>query len=31
MPLPTDFAMLLFFCAALFLISLRNVRRRWIA
>jgi ABC-2 type transport system permease protein len=31
MPLPIDFAMLLFFCAALFLISLRNVRRRWIA
>jgi ABC-2 type transport system permease protein len=31
MPLPIDFGMLLFFCAALFLISLRNVRRRWIA
>lgn len=31
MPLPIDFGMLLFFCGMLFLVSLRNVRRRWIA
>jgi len=31
MSLPIDFTMLLLFCATLFLVSLRNVRRRWIA
>ena len=31
MPLPVDFGMLLLFGAALFLISQRNIRRRWIA
>lgn len=31
MPFPIDFAMLLFFCGILFLVSLRNARRRWIA
>jgi ABC-2 type transport system permease protein len=30
-PFLADFALLLLFCAALFLISLRNIRRRWIA
>jgi ABC-2 type transport system permease protein len=30
MPLLVDFGMLLLFCAALFLVSLRNIRRRWI-
>jgi len=29
-PLAIDFGMLLFFCATLFLISLRNIKRRWI-
>jgi len=31
MPLPVDFGMLLLFGGALFLISQRNIRRRWIA
>jgi ABC-2 type transport system permease protein len=31
MTLPLDFGMLLLFCAALFLTSLRNIRKRWIA
>jgi ABC-2 type transport system permease protein len=31
MPLLMDFGMLLLFCVALFLVSLRNIRRRWIA
>ncbi len=30
MPVVMDFGMLLFFCATLFLISLRNIKRRWI-
>jgi ABC-2 type transport system permease protein len=30
MPFLIDFVMLLFFCASLFLLSLRNIRRRWI-
>jgi ABC-2 type transport system permease protein len=30
MPVAMDFGMLLFFCATLFLISLRNIKRRWI-
>ncbi|MFH1490348.1 MAG: ABC transporter permease [Pseudomonadota bacterium] len=30
MPLTTDFALLCGFCVALFLISLRNINRRWI-
>lgn len=30
MPFPTDFALLGGFCAALFLISLRNIKRKWI-
>jgi ABC-2 type transport system permease protein len=30
MPLFVDFGMLFLFCAVLFLVSLRNVRRRWI-
>jgi ABC-2 type transport system permease protein len=30
MPLVTDFALLLLFCAALFIVSLRNIRKRWI-
>jgi ABC-2 type transport system permease protein len=29
-PILTDFALLLVFCAGLFLISLRNIKRRWI-
>lgn len=31
MPLPLDFALLAVFCTLLFVVSLRNVRRRWIA
>jgi ABC-2 type transport system permease protein len=31
MPLLMDFGMLLLFCVALFLVSLRNIRGRWIA
>lgn len=31
MPMPLDFGMLFIFCSALFLISLRNIRKRWIA
>ena len=30
MPILTDFALLIVFCTGLFLISLRNIRRRWI-
>jgi len=30
MPIPTDFALLIVFCTGLFLISLRNIKRRWI-
>lgn len=30
MSLPADFGLLLFFCIILFLISLRNIRKRWI-
>ncbi len=30
MPVSIDFGMLLFFCATLFLISLKNIKRRWI-
>jgi ABC-2 type transport system permease protein len=31
MPYLLDFSMLLAFCAILFLVSLRNIRRSWIA
>ncbi|MFH1221301.1 MAG: hypothetical protein V1694_12740 [Candidatus Eisenbacteria bacterium] len=31
MPLLMDFGMLLLFCVALFLVSLRSIRRRWVA
>jgi ABC-2 type transport system permease protein len=31
LPMGVDFALLCLFCAALFLLSLRNIRRRWIA
>ena len=31
MPVWLDFIMLALFCAVLFLVSLRNVRRKWIA
>jgi len=31
MPLPMDFALLILFSIGLFLVSLRNIRRRWIA
>jgi len=31
MPFAMDIGMLLVFCSALFLVSLRNIRRRWIA
>ena len=31
MPLALDFGMLLFFCAALFWVSLLNIKKRWIA
>lgn len=30
MPVPIDIGMLLFFCGTLFLISLKNIKRRWI-
>jgi len=30
MPILTDFGLLIFFCTVLFLISLRNIKRRWI-
>jgi ABC-2 type transport system permease protein len=30
MPVPIDFLLLVIFCVGLFLISLRNIRRRWI-
>jgi ABC-2 type transport system permease protein len=30
MPIPVDFTLLIFFCAGLFLVSLRNIRQKWI-